>query len=573
MPRGRLPISASRLVSRRLRQLLLALQQKVEAIFHQGATTLCEAIEVSIASAIVNLDREERDRLLLPEEEDVVDLFIDESERSIKHTSQFHGFLRAFSIISNYRETFFRFDERGGRHPTGEQQLHLSHQHRRDTHLQRPQCQHQRQNLQERHSRPGNGQQPQGSGRRGGLNGPQPISGRSGRRSRSRRARRDGWPSDNPPPGPPPPARRNDLDRTPGRSHRLHHSGNTNHYCRCDHLPVVVQRPTQVIPEAERQESGQESQGHGRQQSIGRERAIDLRPPGRDGLAGPTGRSPPPSYRDVTRNDSAQPDLRRKLNQRDWPAEGDSAGVDARALCSSHGTQERPVPAPPRVVQQRQRYIPNPSSGAPPSQSLGAIPKQTQNPRQEPSRYEPRHLLPLVDRGEGLDRHGPQLILDAYPPGPCAGALTIVANNSHRSGDKNQRYCYQRLFMPNRHAAGTVLFVGADTFLEGHRPPAGATTERRPGDRAPRQGPPPIPAFEQNNRHAAADHQPVAANPNNDEHQSPIYEKIDDGDAGDAGESSQVAAHTRRDGDDEDGPGSPTVDLCSDDGATQDAQN
>ena len=151
MPRGRLPISASRLVSRRLRQLLLALQQKVEAIFHQGATTLCEAIEVSIASAIVNLDREERDRLLLPEEEDVVDLFIDESERSIKHTSQFHGFLRAFSIISNYRETFFRFDERGGRHPTGEQQLHLSHQHRRDTHLQRPQCQHQRQNLQERH--------------------------------------------------------------------------------------------------------------------------------------------------------------------------------------------------------------------------------------------------------------------------------------------------------------------------------------------------------------------------------------------------------------------------------------
>jgi len=59
----------------------LVLQQKVEAIFHQGATSICEAVEVQIASTIVSLDREERDRLLLQEEGDVVQIYLDESER------------------------------------------------------------------------------------------------------------------------------------------------------------------------------------------------------------------------------------------------------------------------------------------------------------------------------------------------------------------------------------------------------------------------------------------------------------------------------------------------------------
>ena len=86
MPRGSLHPPATRRVTRCLRQLLLVLQQKVEAIFHQGATSICEAVEVQIASTIVSLDREERDRLLLQEEGDVVQIYLDESERSDNHT-------------------------------------------------------------------------------------------------------------------------------------------------------------------------------------------------------------------------------------------------------------------------------------------------------------------------------------------------------------------------------------------------------------------------------------------------------------------------------------------------------
>ena len=86
MQRRELPRPATRHISRRLRQLLLVLQQKIENIFHQSTTTLCEAVEVQIASAIVSLDREERDRLLLPEE-DVVEIFLNESERQINKFS------------------------------------------------------------------------------------------------------------------------------------------------------------------------------------------------------------------------------------------------------------------------------------------------------------------------------------------------------------------------------------------------------------------------------------------------------------------------------------------------------
>ena len=583
MPRGSLHPPATRRVTRRLRQLLLVLQQKVEAIFHQGATSICEAVEVQIASTIVSLDREERDRVLLQEEGDIVQIYLDESERSDNHTIKFNGFLRAFSLISINRDIFSRFDECGARHTTHEQQLHVPNQNRRDAHFQRPPCQHQhrphQQNLQERDGRPGQRQQQQGGGRRGGHSRPQPISGRSRRRSRSRRARRDGRPGDNPSPGPLASAGQDDLGRAPGRGHRQHYSGNSDHYCRCDHMQVGVQRPIPVLQEETRQEGGQEGpQRHGerqRRQPVGGVGAVDLSLTRRDGPARPTGRSPPPSYRDVAIADSAQPDLRRRLNQRD-----DSA-ARARTQCTSSGTQERPVPAPPRIVQQRQRHVPYPSSGPPPSQTLGAIPKQVQTSRHEQPRHEHRLLLPLVDcdKAGGFDRQGPQLILDAHPPGPCDGALTIVANNSHRTNDKNQRYCYQRLFMPNRHAAGTVLFVGADTFLDRHWPaePVNPANERRPGDRdrAPRTGPPPVPAFEPNYRHAAATNQPAAASPKDDERKSPIYEKIiDDGTPGDPGQPAPIAAHGQREDTDEEGPGTPTVevDLCSDDGAAPDAR-
>ena len=53
-----------------------------------------------------------------------------------------------------------------------------------------------------------------------------------------------------------------------------------------------------------------------------------------------------------------------------------------------------------------------------------------------------------------------------------------------------------------------------------------------------------------------------------------IYEKIiDDGDPSDPGQPAQVPAHGRREEADEERPGTPTVDLCSDDGTAPDAQN
>ena len=496
--------------------------------------------------------------------------------------------------MSINRDIFFRFDECGVRNQTHEQQLHLQHQDRRDAHFQRPPCQlrpHQ-QDVQERNDRPGHRQQPQGGGRRGGLSGPQQVHVRSSRRSRSRRARRDRRPSDHTPPGPAAAAGQHDLDRAPGRGHRQHHSNNSDHYCRCDHLQVGIQRPSSVFQEETRQEVSQEDQRHGerqRRQQVGGDRAVDLRLTRRDGPARPTGRSPPPSYRDVERYDSAQPDLRHRLSQRerDRLAENDSA-ARAGAQCPTNGAQEHPVPAPPRVIQ-RQRPVPYPPSGAPYSQGLGAIPKPVPKPQQEPSahsferdrasRYRPRQLSPLVDcdKGGGFDRQGPALILAAHPPGPCDGALTIIANNSHRTNNKNERYCYQRLFMPNRHAAGTVIYVGADTFLDRHWPveAINPANERRPGDRAPRPGPPPVPAFESNHRHSAAAHQSAAASPENDERQSHTYEKIiDDGGPSDPGlQPAQVSAHGRRPEADEERPGTPTVDLCSDDGTANSAKN
>ena len=133
--------------------------------------------------------------------------------------------------------------------------------------------------------------------------------------------------------------------------------------------------------------------------------------------------------------------------------------------------------------------------------------------------------------------------------------------------------------MPNRHAAGTVLYVGADTFLDRHWPAESVNpaNERKPGDRAPRTGPPPIPAFEPNNRHTAAADQPAATSTKDVERESPIYEKIiddvDDTNPGDSGEPASIVTHGRRQ--ETDGPGSPTVevDLCSDDNAAADATN
>ena len=86
MQRRELSRPATRRVSRRLRQLLLVLQQKIENIFHRSVFQLCEAAETQVASAIISLDREERDRLLLPEE-DVVEIFLNESERQINKLS------------------------------------------------------------------------------------------------------------------------------------------------------------------------------------------------------------------------------------------------------------------------------------------------------------------------------------------------------------------------------------------------------------------------------------------------------------------------------------------------------
>ena len=592
MQRRELPRPATRHISRRLRQLLLVLQQKIENIFHQSTTSLCEAVEVQIASTIVSLDREERDRLLLPEEGDVVQIFLDESERSDDTSSRFDGFLKAFMILSINRDIFSRFDECGPRNPTNEQQLHLQHQNRRDAYLQRPPCQHRphQQDVQERNSRLGHRQQPQGGGWRGG---PQQISSRSSRRSRSRRARRTRRPSDHTSPGPSSVAAagQNDVSRAPGRSHRQHHSGNSDHYCRCDHMQVGVQRPNTDFQEETRQEKRQEGQRHGERQHrqpVGGDRAVDLRLTRRDGPARPTGRSPPPSYRDATRHDSAQPDLRHRLSQREKDrSAGDDSAARTSAQCTSTGQQEGPVPAPSRVIQ-RQRPVPHPSSGPPHDQSLGAIPKPVPRPQQEPpsdyifewcreSRYGPRQLLPLVDcdKTGGFDRQGPALILSAHPPGPCDGTLTIFANNGHRTNDKNQRYCYQRLFMPNRDAPGSILYVGADTFLNKHWPaePANPANERKPGDRAPRTGPPAIPAFESNHRHAASAHQPAVASPKGDERQPPIYEEIiDDGSPVNSGQPASIPAHSRREETDEERPGTPTVDLCSD-GEAPDAHN
>ena len=130
--------------------------------------------------------------------------------------------------------------------------------------------------------------------------------------------------------------------------------------------------------------------------------------------------------------------------------------------------------------------------------------------------------------------------------------------------------------MPNRHAAGTVLYVGADTFLDRHWPAESVNpaNERKPGDRAPRTGPPPIPAFEPNHRHAASAHQPAAASTKDDERKSPIYEKIiDDVSPATSGQPASVPAHGGQEETDEEGPGTPVVDLCSDAGAASDTNN
>jgi hypothetical protein len=101
MPRGRgLPLPVTRRISRQLRQLLVVLLQKVENVFHRGTTSICETVEAHIASIIVSLDREQRDRLLLQEEGDTLQIFLDESERFDRKTFKllwvFKGILNTF---------------------------------------------------------------------------------------------------------------------------------------------------------------------------------------------------------------------------------------------------------------------------------------------------------------------------------------------------------------------------------------------------------------------------------------------------------------------------------------------
>ena len=131
--------------------------------------------------------------------------------------------------------------------------------------------------------------------------------------------------------------------------------------------------------------------------------------------------------------------------------------------------------------------------------------------------------------------------------------------------------------MPNRHAAGSILYVGADTFLNKHWPaePANPANERKPGDRASRTGPPPIPAFESDNRHTVPAHQPAVAGPKGNERQSPVYEEIiGDGSPANSGQPASIPAHGGQEETDEEGQGTPTVDLCVSDGDTApDAHN
>ena len=571
MPREHLQPVPARLVTRRLRQLLVSLLQRIERVFHQGATTLCESVEVAIASALITIDREQRDRVVLPDEEDVVHVNIEETERSeAANSSRYHGFRKMFYLMSlmshmshDCLDNSCRFPEHRNRYVprAREQQLHVHNQDRRDPQVQRPQCQHSqvRQDLQEGHDRPRHRVQPPVGGRRGGVSGgPQPQRSRRSRRSRSRRSRGDGRSSHHPPAAPASHARPHVLHRTVDHGHRFDDRINTSDYCRCDRMSQRVSRPTTFVQQTTRQIVCQEGQGSGSQQwqqgECGGDRTIDLGATrrSRQSVSG----TPPPSYTDATRNDPAQPGLRNGSATDRRPVTDDAAG--ARAQCSSPGVSESPLPAPPRVVNQRQRPVPYPSAGPPPNESTGAVPKQRQDARPELSRYEPRQLYPLVDHGEGYDR--PRLIYDMHPPGPCQGAITLVANNSHRTLDKGKRYVYQLLYMCNPAAAGTVMYIGADAFADRDFLPyvVRPENERKSVDRVPpRAGPPDIPPFHVGTRQSTAPHRPAVGT--RDGRQSPEYEDISD--------SNQPApvtlAERRAELDEEDEP--RTVDLCDSD--------
>ena len=573
MPRDHLQPVDTRLVSRRLRQLLVSLLQSIERVFHQGATTLCESAEVSFASALVTIDREQRDRVVLPDEEDVVHVNIAEAERSEAATSsRYHGFHRMFSLMSLMSHMSYdclddssRFPEHRNRYNprAREQQFHVHNQDRRDPQVQRPQCQRPqvRQDLQEGHDRPRHRVQPPIGGRRGGVGGgPQPQHGRRSRRSRSRRSRGDGRSCHNPPTAPTGRPRTHDLHRAADHSNRFNTCIDNSDYCRCDHMSQRLSRPATFVQQTTRQVVSQESQGgrasqQWQQGECGGARAVDLSATRRNRQ--PVYGTPPPSYTDATRDDPTQPDLRDKIATRSRPVTDDAAG--ARAQCSSPGVSESPLPAPPRVVNQRQRPVPYPSAGPPPNASTGAVPKQGQNARAELSRYESRQLHPLVDHGEGHDR--PRLIYDMHPPGPREGAITLVANNQHRTLDKGKRYVYQLLYMCNPKAAGTIMYIGADAFADRDFPPyiVYPENERKSVERVPpREGPPDIPPFHVGSRQPTAHHRPVDAG-TRDGRQSPEYEDISD-----SNQPTPVTLVERRaELDEEDDP--RTVDLCDSD--------
>ena len=81
-------------------------------------------------------------------------------------------------------------------------------------------------------------------------------------------------------------------------------------------------------------------------------------------------------------------------------------------------------------------------------------------------RYEPPQLLPLSDHDERHVLGHKQLHFLDYPPGPCDGAITLVADNSNNAPVKDMRFLYQLLYMPNKDAQGTMFTIKASTFLD-----------------------------------------------------------------------------------------------------------
>ena len=157
-------------------------------------------------------------------------------------------------------------------------------------------------------------------------------------------------------------------------------------------------------------------------------------------------------------------------------------------------------------------------------------------------------------------------------PGACRGAIALVANNSHRTNDKNKRYVYHLLYMPNQQATGSVMWTGADTFADWDFPPyvINPDNEQKREDRAPQgQGPPHIPPFHVGSRQSTTNNR-TPDESSGDGRKSPDYEDVNDID-----QPAQIALVDRRseveEVDDDDDP--RTVDLCHSDDGDPNASN